>query len=287
MKPLDSFISSFRERTRSPFYGAFIIAWLGSNWRILIALFFFSEKDLGNRNMVSFIYDNYVTWSNCLWYPLFFSVVIYTLVVPWLDYFSLWYTEWVRQLKTERKMELQKSHQVDGKRFIDLLVAYDERQKLIIDSDQKIAELEEELSTLKTEAIENTIKINELSQQKSHAEQKLKNNDHRRYFPEHFYGRWTMYVANGDNGWNGEPIELRSTREITFVDRPSTNGENNWPMLYLDIDFTSGQLFFVLHNRTNKFQLFDLRMTSDQRWEGRRDNKMEVRFVRDILTKID
>jgi hypothetical protein len=274
----ESIVSTFKERTRSPFYGAFILSWLGCNWRILIALFWFDRSDLHGNNMVDFIYINYISWMNCLVLPLIISVLIYTLIVPWIDYLLLWYTELVRQKKNDRKLEIQKKHVVSGSRYVELLLAYDERQKLLTESDEIIAEHEVTIRDLKSQKGVLESQVTEISRQKNSAEKQLRSYNHRKHFPESYFGRWTLQILR-DQNWHKESIEITSAGQIVFHDDPGD--DLNWNIKYMDLDFSSHQLYLVLYHRSEEFKYFEVRMFSDKRFEGRLNDKLLVRFIKD------
>ncbi len=279
METLTSLTSTFKERVRSPFYGAFILSWIICNWRIFLAVFFFHAEDLGDYNLVDFISTNYISWSNCLWWPLFYSLIIYIGLIPLIDYATMWYIEKIRNLKLQRKLEIQKVHVVEGRKYVDLLLAFDEQVKHVTDSDEKIIELQGKVTTLESGKIHNESIINELTMQRDGAFLKLKNYEHRRNLPDKFLGRWTLFIQAQDGTSTPTAVELTNVRTMVFVDQ--VEKENTWNIQYLDIDYNIGTLNMVCRSRAGHIHYYDLRMMNDKRFEGKRDDELSVKFIRD------
>src|SRR5579864_8807723 len=103
--------SPLSERAKSPFYGSFIVTWLIWNWRILFVIFFTSKFDLKGMNLSDFILKDYLNIDDGLWIPLAFTAG-YLIILPWIDYLIIWYTEWIKRLKMDRKIAVSKTHSI-------------------------------------------------------------------------------------------------------------------------------------------------------------------------------
>jgi hypothetical protein len=61
------------ERVRSPFAGAFVVAWVAINWQAILILAF-SSKPIEDR--IDFVSKNYLSMQDTVWYPLGLAAVI-------------------------------------------------------------------------------------------------------------------------------------------------------------------------------------------------------------------
>lgn len=61
------------ERVRSPFAGAFVVAWVAINWQALLILTF-SSKSIEER--IEFVSKNHLSTQDTVWYPLGLAAVI-------------------------------------------------------------------------------------------------------------------------------------------------------------------------------------------------------------------
>ncbi|HEY9083702.1 MAG: hypothetical protein COA31_005490 [Flavobacteriales bacterium] len=64
------------ERTKSPFYGAFLLSWLIWNWELL---YYFIIYDENFYEKVSCIKENYIGWNYNLLFPFYSAIIFYTL----------------------------------------------------------------------------------------------------------------------------------------------------------------------------------------------------------------
>lgn len=83
MDTLKEFFAATRERLSSPFFGSFIFAWCVANWKIFIALAFFSDEDYceeGSNNAVGYIVKYLKSENNYVW-PILIAIA-YTFGYP-------------------------------------------------------------------------------------------------------------------------------------------------------------------------------------------------------------
>lgn len=73
----DSLKAGLYDRGKSPFYGSFIISWLGWNWRLVFSLFGDGKQDFAAR--ITIINEHYVCWLNNLIFPLGTAILIFVL----------------------------------------------------------------------------------------------------------------------------------------------------------------------------------------------------------------
>ncbi len=122
---LDSFLTPLSERARSPLYSTFAISWIVSNWKIWLVVFLFDKKDRNNLDLITFLdKGNYFNWCNLFWIPLFFSF-LYIVILPWIDYLTFWYSEFVKRTKIDKKMEVGRKHMVSGEKYWDLKLKHE------------------------------------------------------------------------------------------------------------------------------------------------------------------
>lgn len=79
--PIDSIVAVLKERVRSPFFGAVVVAWILINWRALLFLLL-DEGPILER--IAFVDQEYMTTWKVTILPLL-SGVIYVTVSPWLS----------------------------------------------------------------------------------------------------------------------------------------------------------------------------------------------------------
>lgn len=283
MEFFDSIANSFKERTRSPFYGAFILAWVVCNWPIFVALIFFERTDLGELNIVEFIQKNYLNIGDALIYPLIYSLLIYIGLIPWIDYLTMWYIEWVAQKKKARKHKIQESFTVDGKEYVALLRRTEEQIKLVAEFEGKAKLANEQLSEFRkrNEQIQDVLKNSD--REKEEARKKVDLYGRRKQFSDKFYGRWTMFFIGGiEIGESKQAIEIENSR-VTFRDRRAKN-QSIWNLQYSDMDLVQNKLVFVLRNESGTIKFLDMNIINDKRCEGVEDGRRQFVLTKDEVT---
>lgn len=282
METISNFATSLRDRTRSPFYGAFILAWLITNWRIVVAVFFFEQEDLSGNNLVDFIEQNYINVWNCLLWPLLYGVIVYIVIIPWVDYFAMWYTEWVRQEKKKRKLKVQELYPVSGKTYVELLTRMEKQSQLVVEFESKakeaaetIKQRNEEIDKLEASELHQELQIQEIESELGQLRQ-------RKSFNDRFKGRWTFILdRSSDMSPVKEQINVQSNL-IRFIDKKGSDSE--WTVIHIDLDVITSHFVFAIKNKNNVVKLYDLQMISDSRFEGFENSQHRVIFERDIVT---
>lgn len=73
-----SFKAALYERGQSPFYLAFVLSWIGWNWRFIVYLFFDNPNSTETiADKLDFISVNYINVYSNLWNPLWTSIVVF------------------------------------------------------------------------------------------------------------------------------------------------------------------------------------------------------------------
>lgn len=262
------------ERARSPFYGSFIISWLIWNWRIILTIFFLKKEDFGTMNVVDYIEVKYLKINDYLWIPLIFTA-FFILVLPWVDYLIIWYTEFNKRKKVEKTLEIGKKSIVSAEQHSALRQKYEEERN-------KISTIEQELNEAKAavEDISNTVsaqkaRIDELvgEKQKSeenriHVTEKLAKLENRRDLTNFFTGRWTRRFNDNPNSPDGEKEEEIEIRNNEYSSRKGMNMEKAFELKLIDFDHDSKQLNFVKYKDRTPPIIAELRIINQDTLEG-------------------
>lgn len=162
----------FKERTKSPFYSAFVVSWLIVNWRIIYFIFT-NEMITGGKHKYNYLEEFLQLCStqgflNLLFYPLVFTS-IYIFIIPIIDLFVFKYSENKRQQRLDKKYEITRKHTVSGDKYVDLLLDFSKQKeslsiiKLQLDEEAKnIESFANENRELKSRAINYESRIDQL-----------------------------------------------------------------------------------------------------------------------------
>lgn len=165
---LISFKDNFKEKTRNPFLGTYLIVWLIRNWELVYTLFNFdNDKKLSDK--IDFIKSYYVNHdfiinilTNIYWA---FGVLILTYVLLNLSRFIVNFSEkrltpWVYKITDSKSIVLKSSY--DSLRLVrdDLQIRLDQER-------ESKSRLETRIKTLEAEIIEITKNKNIYNENKS------------------------------------------------------------------------------------------------------------------------
>jgi len=106
------------ERAKKPFTGTFILAWIASNWKILVAILFINEEHLHGITRIDYIEElELIESTNLLWKPLGFTVVALVLFGT-LNILASWL---VVQFKNYQFTHIDKRTKIDATDYGKLL----------------------------------------------------------------------------------------------------------------------------------------------------------------------
>lgn len=144
MEKFIEIFSGLRERLRNPFFSSFLIAFLVSNWKIWLVIFWHKTEMLqatGYASYLEFVQKN-ISWWGCLFGPLLWGMG-YTLVWPWFK-ISI---DWVRAqaaIRSDRmKQGVLKYGTMPISEFIkrqDALTEYESQLNALIEAERRATE---------------------------------------------------------------------------------------------------------------------------------------------------
>lgn len=164
MENVNELIKNFRERTASPFFFSFMLAWIFFNWKVSIALIWYdSELYPQQGDLIKYISKNTSTEISTVW-PLF-SVFFYTAVVKnAVSALVTWSTKWGSDLN----LSISKESKVSMAKFLAYrsmyLQTYKSLEKVIEDESKTIEDLDQERQRASKLAIDNLALQGEVSQ---------------------------------------------------------------------------------------------------------------------------
>lgn len=133
----DSLKASIYDRGKSPFYGSFIISWLGWNWRLVFSLFGDGKQDFANR--ITIINETYVSWLTNLVYPLLTAATVFVVG----NFLTSFFLRIKFLFSNHRRGKIQKLELLDEKQTENMWKRIGKKEieinRLLID---KIAEIE-------------------------------------------------------------------------------------------------------------------------------------------------
>lgn len=135
------------ERLTSPFYGAFIVSWLVSNWQIVYLTLFVDEKTLLGISKIDFIVSNYYDWNYLIWWPLGSSLVLVTLF-PFVTLAIYWVTLWFRSQRLAVKNKAEEKSLITKEQWIDLR---NKTEKQIVEYAESLSKKDSEIDALEAQ----------------------------------------------------------------------------------------------------------------------------------------
>lgn len=167
---IEEIFINLKERLTSPLFSSFLIAWLVTNWKIVIGIFFIDADNIrasGYLNLIDFIFQN-SNWIKCFAVPFGFSLA-YTFGYPYVkNYISAFLTRRNKEAE-EKNLEILKDSYIPMDRFLKLREEYRTSnatlQKIITEESSSlndITQLNTEINQLRIYTNEKQAKVNEL-----------------------------------------------------------------------------------------------------------------------------
>src|SRR6266481_4363197 len=102
MEKINEIVNSIKERLSNPFIFSFLVAWLTYNWKIPVALIWFSQSELKDEGYNGFfdLISKQALTTNSVLYPLGFAVayILFNPLIRNLIYaLNAWMTRWGSQ----------------------------------------------------------------------------------------------------------------------------------------------------------------------------------------------
>ncbi len=279
------------ERARSPFYGSFIITWLIWNWRIVLTVLLLQKEDFGHFNIVQYIAIKYINIYDCIWIPLMISIC-FILILPWIDYFIVWYTEINRRKKIEKQLEIGKKYSVSGIQHNELWEKYElERTKLSkIENELRSANNNYEKELLNGKSfIDQVILLkkekDELMSNHKYADELLANLQARGN-ATFFNGRWThTTVVEAPRNAVAPPNPVEQQVEINgnqYFTRAGTRMRKESDILLMNFDPDAKKISFVKYGENDKIVMVELDIINPDFLEGYENRNTFVSYKRTI-----
>jgi len=163
------FTNSVNDRLKSPLFGAFILSWIGWNWRIFYITFFIDNNQIPITK-IEFIDQNYLDLWHILWYPII-STIIIIIFLPILQIGSFWIQENYKLIRDKLNMKIAPKKWLSPLLAKDLKRQYqneiEEYENLIIRKDNSILKLIKEKNEIEDKLKINEIEIQEISKKSS------------------------------------------------------------------------------------------------------------------------
>lgn len=140
---LFSFLEASRERLKNPVIGAFFLAWVTINWRI-ISILFWSDKTVENR--IEYIEQNYFDENINFWIPLM-VVGFYAFLLPYL----MLLIEALSQTAIKLRKEFSSNQKVQDIISKQTIAAEEWQLQIIKEGSPDIGKLKTEIEILKKE----------------------------------------------------------------------------------------------------------------------------------------
>lgn len=262
------------ERARSPFYGSFIISWLIWNWRIVLTIFFLRKEDFGTMNVVDYIEVKYLKINDYLFIPLIFTA-FFILVLPWVDYLIIWYSEFNKRKKVEKTLEIGKKSIVSGEQHFALRQKYEEERNKISTIEKELNKAKADVADVNNAVSSQKARIDELVEENQKSEEnriyvteKLVKLENRKDLSKFFTGRWTRKFNDTPSNTDGEKEEEIEIRNNEYLSRKGMNMEKVFELRLIDFDHDSKQLNFVKYRDNAPPIISELRIINENMLEG-------------------
>ncbi len=278
MELLKSLNTPIAERARSPFYGSFVITWLIWNWKIILTVLFLRKKDFGDLNLVQFISTNYINVLDSLVWPLLISLGCIFLL-PVVDYWIMWYSEYQKKRRVDKKIKIGRESFVQGDVYYDLKLRFEEERSSIL-------KLTEELN--KEIAASKAISMRKKELEEDNKDLKFKKDDFEEKYErvlnsdsikQVFQGRWTLDYFHSETVKGSEEINMAgySYRVI--------NNTDEFPKYDINLfvfDKEHRKISFVKTDVNDKSLnlINNLTIISDDKFEGRENGTTKVTYTR-------
>jgi len=191
-----SFKAALYERGQSPFYLAFILSWIGWNWKFIVYLFFDNPNSSETiAEKLCFISNNYINICSNLWNPLWTSLVvflagniltlIFLVIKNYYNKIKRKHIDGIEPFDKEKEKAVREEllkEEIRNNRMLTEKIAETESHKTTIQElNKKILSIETENIELKKILLENNDKIEKLQVQ--NMQKDLNNNKPTTIFP--------------------------------------------------------------------------------------------------------
>ena len=164
MERITDFFKDVRDRLSNPLFSSFIISWLIINWKIPIALLFYSNQSLkidGYDSYMNLIISNSSAWKY-FGYPLMLAVG-YTFLFPFIRNAILAFQTWIRTWGSDLNLKISKRGKISTERYIQLREKYNKLTRTLEDLLSQETSFVQENSELKIEKTKLTTQNSSLS----------------------------------------------------------------------------------------------------------------------------
>jgi hypothetical protein len=249
-------------RFKSRFTGAFIIAWIVWNWKIIYVTIFINKSEI-NSNKIDYIGRHYTDSCHLLWFPLIASLIA-ILLIPILNGLSDNWHELISGSIKRISMMISQRTPVDQAEFKKLVDRYKELETNYLteidrlkkeakdDNDRMsgiIVDLNDELNSLKTEPNGNQRKSDKAKVRHSHIASDEDNSD-------------TVKIVNTDTPENNKSYP--SLQSVVMKNLPTN--ESEWIIVYSFFASNFGNSVFTRQS------ILDLYGITNRKTESRMKN---------------
>jgi|GEM_PF-6135521 len=171
------------KRFGDPVIGTFIIAWIATNWQLILILIFSNSSIEYRTNLIK---ECYLDWTCGLLIPLGISL-LHNIVTPWInalvEYLTTEVWKWRNKIQSERKIALIETDKNEANRQIELaekkrdLTKYEEETKSYEDA---IARLQKDYNILLNDSNKKQVSMDIRDQKLKEGEMKL-SHDRKRF----------------------------------------------------------------------------------------------------------
>jgi hypothetical protein len=284
---LKNLFSPFTERAKTPLYGSFIVSWLLWNWKIVFAVLFFHERELGNSNIVDFIKTNYLDWCNGFWFPLL-TAVVYIFIMPYINKPVFSFMEKRKRELIDEKLKIGKLHSVSGELYYNLKLNFEDEKKKVLDFEadklkwnSERTELENRIASCQSSNTAQTVDYNRM---KISLDLLVKRHDLSRIMK----GRWKLYYRGKDDKTDSvEELEIHSSSEYTheYYVIFGNSRQLKFRVELVDFDKERNRLNFLKYNlESPSNHCYNvLNVIDNNTLEGHENGEVRVRYVKQLF----
>lgn len=122
MDKVSDFLKELGQRFSNPLIFSFIISWTFYNWKVPVALFFFSEAQLKAEGFTSYVdfISKTITSNESFWYPFWFAVA-YTIFFPFIREGVKNFNIWVDVGSTKLSKRINSSSSIPMEKYYEML----------------------------------------------------------------------------------------------------------------------------------------------------------------------
>ena len=278
---LKDIFSPFTERAKSPFFGSFIIYWLIINWRIVFIIFFASNKDLHQLNIVDFLESQeYFNRDYLFNYPML-ATFFYLFIWPIIDLTIFRIAEERKRIKIDEKIRIGREYSVNGKLYYDLKFDFEEERKKVLEFENKKTEYLSNIEQLQNELVQNRMEQKQIISESDRNIERIKVLESRNS-TKFLEGRWqlTYRMKNGEPSI--EDLEIKN-HEYWIIN--GTDKQWVFQLDLIDYDPLLNRISFIkfYHDQKDKEGVHSfayLRIVDKDTLEGNENYSIQVQYKR-------